>query len=136
MGRRCPDWSSTSGDLMTRRSNTFTVAVLDLPSWADYTALPAGKFIEFTLNTPEAIGMTRSTIYNGWGGAFVPAFAARGGAGYAGGANHTSWVDSRADAGIGQSGAYVLDCDTRLYSRKCYPTADNFGALPSGSGMT
>ena len=118
---------------MSRRSNAFTVAVLDLPSWADYTALPNGRFIEFTLNTPNDVGMQRGNLYNWCGGAFVPDYGARGGVGYVGGGEHSGWIDSSL-TGPGQQGAYMLDCDTRLYSRKCYPQANHTGILSDGTG--
>ena len=118
---------------MSRRSNAFTVAVLDLPSWADYTALPPGTFREFTLNTPGDVGMQRATLHNWCGGAFVPDFGVRGAVGYAGGGEHSNWTDSSL-TGPGQQGAYVLDCDTRLYSRKCYPAANHTGVVGTGGG--
>lgn len=112
---------------MSRRSNAFGVGILTLPAWADYTALPNGKFIEFTLNTPNDAQMQRATLMNWCGGVMVPDYGARGGVCYHGGGEHSLWTDSRADGGPGQNGVYVLDCDTRTYIRKCYPTADYFG---------
>jgi hypothetical protein len=117
---------------MSRRSNPFDVAVLDLPSWADYTALPPGTFREFTLNTPSQVGMQRSTLYNWCGGSFVPDFGPRGGVGYHGGGEHSAWTDSSL-SGPGQQGVYMLDCDTRLYSRRCYPAANHTGVLSPGA---
>jgi hypothetical protein len=118
---------------MSRRSNSFDVAVLDLPSWADYTSLPVGKFKEFTLNIPADVGMQRASLYNWVGGAFVPDFGPRGGVCYHGGGEHSTWADS-AVSGNGQQGVYVLDCDTRLYSRKCYPTTNHTGVVSDGTG--
>lgn len=117
---------------MSRRSNAFGVGILSLPTWADYTALPNGRFIEFTLNLPQDVGMQYATFGNWCGGAFVPDFGARGGAVYAGGGEHNQWTDS-STTGPGQQGAYVLDCDTRLYSRKCYPVTNHTGATLSGA---
>jgi hypothetical protein len=119
---------------MSRRSNLFGVGIVSssLPAWADYTALPAGNFIEFTLNTPNDVGMQRSTLYNWCGGEFVPDFGVRGGVGMVGGGEHNNWTDS-STTGPGQQGVYVLDCDTRLYSRKCYPVTNHTGVTLSGS---
>jgi hypothetical protein len=118
---------------MSRRSNLFGVGISTLPSWADYTALPNGQFIEFTTNTPESIGMTRSTLYNWVGGAFVPDYGARGALVVAGGGEHVTWWDSH-PTNPSQGGAYVLDCDARTYSRKCFPTAQHSGILSDGGG--
>jgi hypothetical protein len=122
---------------MSRRSNLFGVGIVSasLPSWADYTALPNGNFIEFTLNTPNATGveMQRANLYDWCGGVFVPDYGTRGGVVYAGGGEHSAWTDSSLTGG-GQQGAYVLDCDTRLYVRKCYPAANHSGALGDGTG--
>jgi hypothetical protein len=121
---------------VSRRSNLFGVGIVSatLPAWADYTALPNGQFIEFTLNTPNATGvvMQQATLYDWCGGVFVPDFGARGGVVYAGGGEHSGWTDSSPSGG--QNGAYVLDCDTRLYSRKCFPTATHSGMLSDGVG--
>jgi hypothetical protein len=126
---------------MSRRSNAFAVAVLDLPSWADYTALPPGTFREFTLNSPADVGMQRAALSNWTGGTFVPDYGARGAACYHGGGEHNTWTDSRADGGLGQQGVFVLDCDTRLYSRKCYPVTNHSGVRmpvpnPASGGPT
>jgi hypothetical protein len=118
---------------MSRRSNAFTVAVLDLPSWANYTALPSGTFREFTLNTPGDVGMQRASLYNWVGGAFVPDFGVRGGVCYHGGGEHSAWTDS-STTGPGQQGVYVLDCETRLYARKCYPVTNHMGVRSDGNG--
>jgi hypothetical protein len=120
---------------MSRRSNPFTVAMLDLPSWADYSALPAGTFTEFTLNTPSDVGMQRATLYNWVGGDFVPDFGSRGGVCYHGGGEHSIWTDSSSN-GPGQQGVYVLDCDTRLYARKCYPVTNHSGFTGTSGGPT
>lgn len=119
---------------MSRLSNSFAVSVLDLPAWADYTALPNGQFIEFTTNTPQSVNMPRNVLYNWCGGSFVPDFGARGGVGHCGGGEHTTWTDSRADGGIGQNGAYMLDCDARVYVRRCYPSVDHAGVDSQGTG--
>ena len=123
---------------MSRRSNLFGVGITTLPSWADYTALPAGNFIEFTLNTPDASGvlMQAANLVDWCGGVFVPDYGTRGGVAYLGGGEHSTWVDSRSDGGQGQQGVYVLDCDTRLYSRKCYPVVNHTGVLQDGTGST
>jgi hypothetical protein len=114
---------------MSRRSNLFGVGIVSasLPAWADYTALPAGNFIEFTTNTPESAGvlMKASVLANWCGGAFVPDYGVRGAVVYWGGGEHNATVDSRTDGSQGASGAYVLDCDTRTYSRKCYQLDNN-----------
>jgi hypothetical protein len=112
---------------MSRRSNAFGVGIVELPSWADYTSLPPGQFIEFTLNTPQDVGMQPNTLANWCGGDFVPDYGARGGMCYQGGGEHNVWTDSRADGSPGQGGVYVLDCDSRLYVRRCYPAANNNG---------
>jgi hypothetical protein len=126
---------------MSRRSSLFGVGIVDssaLPAWADYTALPAGNFIEFTTNTPQDVGMVGATLANWCGGAFVPDYGARGAVCYQGGGEHNTWTDSKIDGSPGQGGVYVLDCDARAYVRKCYPLADNNGnaqdPLPAGSG--
>jgi hypothetical protein len=121
---------------MSRRSGLFGVGITTLPSWADYTALPSGQFIEFTTNTPSSSGvnMPRNVLYNWCGGSFVPDFGARGGVGYCGGGEHSTWTDSRADGGIGQNGAYMLDCDARVYVRRCYPVVDHAGVDSAGNG--
>ena len=124
---------------MSRRSNAFGVGIAaslpssSLPAWADYTALPNGTFREFTLNKPEDIGMQRAVLYNWCGGDFVPDYGARGGVGYCGGGEHVAWTDSSL-SGPGQQGAYVLDCDSRLYVRKCYPSANHTGVRSDGAG--
>lgn len=119
---------------MATSSNPFRVQIVaQLPDWADERVLPPGMFIEFTLNTPSDIGMSRSNLYNWCGGAFVPDFGARGGVCYHGGGEHSAWIDSSID-GNGQQGVYVLDCDARLYARKCYPIAEHIGVLSDGSG--
>jgi hypothetical protein len=119
---------------MSRRSNLFGVGIVSasLPAWADYTALPAGNFIEFTTNTPQDVGMVSGTMTNWCGGAFVPDFGARGGVGMVGGGEHNNWTDSNSSGGSGQQGVYMLDCDTRLYSRKCYPVTNHTGVSLSG----
>jgi hypothetical protein len=113
---------------MSRRSNLFGVGIVSasLPSWADYTALPVGNFIEFTTNTPADAGMQFETIANWCGGAFIPDFGVRGGVGYLGGGLHNPWTDSVA-GGTGQQGVYVLDIDARQYVRRCYPQANHTG---------
>jgi hypothetical protein len=120
---------------MSRRSNLFGVGIVSasLPAWADYTALPVGRFIEFTTNTPDSIGMQSNTITNWACGDFVPDYGVRGAVGYHGGGDRYNWVDSSV-GGNGQSGVYVLDCDTRAYSRKCYPQTAHFGNILGGGG--
>jgi hypothetical protein len=114
---------------MSRRSNLFGVGIVSasLPSWADYTALPVGNFIEFTTNVPEATGvlMKASVLANWCGGTFVPDYGVRGAVVYWGGGEHNATVDSRTDGSQGAGGAYVLDCETRVYSRKCYQLDNN-----------
>jgi hypothetical protein len=119
---------------MSRRSNLFGVGIVSasLPAWADYTALPAGNFIEFTTNTPGDVGMVEGTLTNWCGGDFVPDYGVRGGACYVGGGEHNNWTDSSV-GGNGQQGVYVLDCDARVYVRKCYPSTAHIGV--SGSGF-
>lgn len=114
---------------MSRRSNLFGVGITTLPSWADYTALPAGNFIEFTLNTPNDVLMQRATLANWCGGVFVPDYGARGGVCYHGGGEHSVWTDSLASGGAGQNGVYVLDCDSRLYYRRAYPLMNHQGQI-------
>jgi hypothetical protein len=120
---------------MSRRSNLFGVGIVSasLPAWADYTALPVGNFIEFTTNVPWDIGMQPAVLQNWSCGEFVPDYGVRGGVGYVGGGEHTAWTDSSL-TGPGQQGAYVLDCDARVYVRKCYPQANHAGTFTDGAG--
>jgi hypothetical protein len=104
---------------MSRSSNVFSVAVVDgatsdLPSWADYTALPAGKFREFTLNTPNDskpahyAGVVADQVFNSWTGAdYIPEHGTHGAVGYHGGGTHDPQPEP--------TGVIVLDIGARQF---------------------
>jgi hypothetical protein len=104
---------------MSRRSNAITVSIQDLPAWADYTALPNGKFMEFTLNTPSDTvnppGVTDDYIPDFWrnwcGGAFLRDYSAYGGVGYHGGGRHGGTTNN--------PGVIMLNLATRQYEWVC-----------------
>jgi hypothetical protein len=120
---------------MSRRSNPFGVGIVGLPVWADYTALPAGKFIEFTLNTPNEIRPTQypnviaNHMFTNWSSAaYVPEFGMYGAVGYHGGGVHDL---SSADP----VGVIVLDLGARTFTwRNQSPTQRYPWKVQSKSG--
>jgi hypothetical protein len=119
---------------MRRAINPFSVQIVAaLPEWADHTALPPGTFREFTLNVPGDVGMPSAVISNWCGGVFIPELGVRGAAAYHGGGEHSVWTDS-SRTGPGEQGVYLLDCDARVYVRRCYPVAEHRGVVLTGDG--
>jgi len=112
-------------EVVPRRSPPIPPAPLRLP----FRIPDPGTFAEFTRNRPADVGMGPGTLANWCGGTFISSYGLRGGVAYHGGREHSQITTNS------QQAVYVLDCNSGLYVRRCFPTQTNTQGLFTGTPL-